>query len=67
MTLSLHEYQKLTGPANKLSSTLLMPILEESEDKLFERNPDKGHYVIYQYMVYYLHHDMDCLPDQKAA
>ena len=27
-------------PSNKLSSTLLMPILEESEDELFERSPD---------------------------
>ena len=40
--LSLHEYQKLTCPANKLSSTLLMPILEESEDELFERSHDMG-------------------------
>ena len=42
VVLSLHEYQKLTCPANKLSSTLLMPILEESEDELFERSPDSG-------------------------
>ena len=40
--LSFHEYQRLTRPANKLSSALLMPLLDESEDDLFERNPDTG-------------------------
>ena len=40
--LSFHEYQRLTRPANKLSSVLLMPVLDESEDDLFERNPDTG-------------------------
>ena len=42
VVLSLHEYQKLISPVTKLSSTLLMPILEESEDELFERSPDSG-------------------------
>ena len=27
---------------NKLSTALLLPILEESEEELFERNPDNG-------------------------
>lgn len=40
--LSFHEYQRLTRPADKLSSALLMPLLDESEDELFERNPDTG-------------------------
>ena len=40
--LSFHEYQRLTRPANKLSSALLMPLLDESDDDLFERNPDTG-------------------------
>ena len=42
VVLSFHEYQKLTSPANKLSSTLLMPILDEAEEELFERSPDSG-------------------------
>lgn len=40
--LSFHEYQRLTRAANKLSSALLMPLLDESEDDLFERNPDRS-------------------------
>lgn len=40
--LSFHDYQRLTRPVNKLSSALLMPLLDESEGDLFERNPDRS-------------------------
>jgi len=40
--LSTEEYEKLKRPASKLSSVLLMPVLEEEEDELFERNRDTG-------------------------
>jgi len=40
--LSTKEYEKLKRPASKLSSVLLMPVLEEEEDELFERNEDTG-------------------------
>ena len=39
--LSTKEYEKLKRPASKLSSDLLMPVLEK-EDELFERNRDAG-------------------------
>lgn len=39
--LSTKEYEKLKRPASKLSSVLLMPVLEK-EDELFERNQDTG-------------------------
>ena len=40
--LSCHDYQRLTRPVNKLSSALLVPLLDESEGDLFERNPDRS-------------------------
>ena len=42
--LSAKDYEKLKKPKAKLSTALLMPILDDNE-VLFERNPDTGRVV----------------------
>ncbi|MGI9292819.1 MAG: type II toxin-antitoxin system Phd/YefM family antitoxin [Pseudomonadales bacterium] len=40
--LSAQAYKKLVRPSSTLSSALLMPILNEHDKELFERNQDVG-------------------------
>jgi len=42
VVLSAEAYQKLIEPAASLSSTLLLPILDENDEDLFERSVDHG-------------------------
>jgi prevent-host-death family protein len=40
--LSAEDYTKLARPSSPLSATLLMPILDEDDEALFERDNDVG-------------------------
>lgn len=40
--LSAEDYKKLARPTSSLSSALLMPVLNERDGELFERNKDVG-------------------------
>lgn len=42
VVLSAAMYRKLIKPSSSLSSALLLPILDEDDDDLFERSTDSG-------------------------
>ena len=42
VVLSTGEYQRLIKSSGSLSSALLMPVLGDGEDAIFERNKDTG-------------------------